>query len=151
MLFIIFRSIRVRMCWKIGENRNLFRKLKTKMGLSHVILTTPETFPEKPTLTAIEMPNLRDIEKTDSTGESFCLKRTRFKSRRKVSVNFKNDVDKLNIFVYWYRINLYLKGNQVHLRLTEYQLLLAKRVNLLSYTDKFYLWCIVLAETSIHK
>ena len=84
MLFIIFRSIRVRMSWNIGEKRNLFRRLKTKMGLSHVILTTPESSAKKPTLTAIEMRNLRDIEKTDSTGESFCLKWTKFNCRRKV-------------------------------------------------------------------
>ena len=35
------------MIWNIGENRNLFLELISKLGLYHVLLTTPKTFPEK--------------------------------------------------------------------------------------------------------
>ena len=54
------------MSWNIGDNRNLFLKLKPKLGLCHVVLTTPKTSPEKLTLTVVEMQQLPDIEKTDS-------------------------------------------------------------------------------------
>ena len=47
-------SIRVRMSWNIGDKRNLFLKLKSKLGLYHVVLTTPKTFPKKLTLTVVE-------------------------------------------------------------------------------------------------
>ena len=59
-------SFRVKMSWNIGENRNLFLKLKSELGLYHVVLTTPKTSPEKLTLTVVEMQQLPDIEKTDS-------------------------------------------------------------------------------------
>ena len=35
------------MSWNIGENRNLFLKLKSKRELYHFVLTTPKTSPEK--------------------------------------------------------------------------------------------------------
>ena len=66
-------------------------------------------------------------------------------------MNFQTDTDKLNFVVYRYQNNLYLKGNENFLKLTENQSLLAKRVYLLSYTDIFYKRCIVLDETSVHK
>ena len=47
-------------------------------------------------------------------------------------MNFQTDTDKLNIAVYRYRNNLYLKDNEVDLKITEYQSLLAKRAYLLS-------------------
>ena len=68
---------------------------------------------------------------------------------RKVCVNFQTDTDKLNIVVYRYRNNLYLKDNEVDLKLTEYESLLAERVYLLSYIDIFYKRCIVLDETAV--
>ena len=43
------------MGWSIGVNRNLFLKLKSKLGLYHVVLTTQKTCPEKITLTVAEM------------------------------------------------------------------------------------------------
>ena len=52
------------MSWNIGDNRNLFLKLKSKLGLHHVVLTTPKTSPEKVTLTVVKMQQLPDIEKT---------------------------------------------------------------------------------------
>ena len=53
------------MSWNNGGNRNLFLKLKSKLGLYHVVLTTPKTSPEKLTLTVAEMQQLPDIGKTD--------------------------------------------------------------------------------------
>ena len=72
------------------------------------------------------MQQLPDIEKTDSKEEISCLKWTICNDRRKVCVNFQTDTDKLNNVVYRYRNNLYLKDNEVDLKLTEYQSLLEK-------------------------
>ena len=96
------------------------------------------------------MHQLPDIETTDSKEEISCLKWTINNGRRKVSANFQTDTDKFNIVVYRYRNNLFLKENKDHLKLTEYQSLLAKRVFLLSYIDIFYKRCIVLDETTVH-
>ena len=138
------------MSWNIGDNRNLSLKLKTKMGLYHVVLTTPKVSPKKITLTAVEMQQLPDNEKFVSKEEISCLKWTIYKGRRKICVNFQTDTDKLNIVVYRYRNNLYLKGYEVDLKLTEYQSVLAKRVYLLSYIDIFYWRYIVLDETTVY-
>ena len=138
------------MSWNIGDNRNLFLKLKSKLGLYHVVLTTPKTSPEKLTLTVVEMQQLSDIEKTDSKAEISCLKWTINNGRRKVCVNFQTDTDKLNIAVYRCRNNLYLKDNEIDLKLTEYQSLLAKGTYLLSYFDIIHKRCIVLHETTVH-
>ena len=69
-------SNRVKMSWNIGDNRNFFLKLKSNLGLYHVVLTTPKTSPEKLTLTVVEMQQLPEIEKTDSKEEISCLKWT---------------------------------------------------------------------------
>ena len=42
------------MSWNIGDNRNLFLKLKTKLGLHHVEIRKPKDSPEKITLTLVE-------------------------------------------------------------------------------------------------
>ena len=138
------------MSWNIGDNRNLFLKLKSKVGLYHVVQTTPKTSPETLTLTVVEMQQLPDNEGTDSKKEVSCLKWTIYNGRRKVCVNFQTDTDKLKIVVHRYRNNLYLKDNSIDLKLIEYQSLLAKRVYLLSYIDIFYKRCIVLDETTVH-
>ena len=138
------------MNWNIGDNRNLFLELKSKLGLYHVVLTTPKTSPEKRSLTVVEMQQLPDVEKTDSKEELSCLKWTIYNGRRKVCVNLQTDTDKLNIVVYRYRNNLYIKNNEVTLKFSEYESLLAKRVNLLSYIDLFYKRFIVLNETTVH-
>ena len=65
-------------------------------------------------------------------------------------MNFQTDKDKWIIFVYRYRNNLYLKDNEVDLKMTEYQSLLAKPVYFLSYIDVFFKRCIVLEETTVH-
>ena len=137
------------MSWNIGENRNLFLKLKSKLGLYHVVLTTPKTSPEKITLTLVEMQQLPEIEKVDSKNEISCLKWTIYNGRRKVCINFKTDLDKLNIVVYRYRNNTYVKDTEMELKMTEYEKLLAKRVYLLSYIDVFFKRCIVLDETTV--
>ena len=76
------------MSWNIGDNRKLFLKLKSKLGLYLVVFTTPKTSTEKLTLTVVEMQQLPDIEKTDSKEEILCLKWTIYNGRRKVCVNF---------------------------------------------------------------
>ena len=78
------------------------------------------------------MPQSPDIETTDSIEERSCLKGTIYIGRRKICVYFKTDSDKMNIVVYRYQNSLYLKDNEVELKLTKYQSLLAKRVCKLS-------------------
>ena len=117
------------MSWNIGDNRNLFLKLKTKLGLYHVELRSKDS-PEKITLTLVESQQLPYIEQADSKDEIFCLRWTNYNGRRKVCINFQTDTDKVNIVVYRYRNSTYLKDIEVDLKLTEYKKLLAKRVYL---------------------
>ena len=138
------------MSWNIGDNRNLFLKLKTKLGLHHVELREPIDSLGKTTLTMVETQHLPDIEILDSKDEISCLKWTVYNGRRKVCINFQTDTDKTNIVVYRYRNNTYLKDTEIELKLTEYEKLLAKRVYLLSYIDMFYKRCLVLDETTVH-
>ena len=137
------------MTWNFEDNRNLFLKLKTKMGLYHVELKSKDS-PEKITLTLVEYQQLPDIEKVDSKDDISRLIWSIYNGRRKVSINFRTDTDKVNIVVYRYRNNTYLKDTEMDLKLTEYKKLLAKRVYLLSYIDIFYRRCIVLDETTVH-
>ena len=55
LIFYFFN--RVRMSWNIGDNRNLFLKLKTKLGLYHVELKSKDS-PGKITLTLVETQQL---------------------------------------------------------------------------------------------
>ena len=74
------------MSWNIGIIRNLFLKLKTKLGLYYVELRSkPKYSPKKISLTLVETQQLPDIENVDSKYEIFCLKWTIVKGRRKVS------------------------------------------------------------------
>ena len=136
------------MSWNIGDNRNLFLKLKTKLGLYHVELRSKDS-PEKITLTLVETQQLPDIEKVDSKDEISCLKWTIYNGR-KVCINFQTDTDKVKIVVYRYRSNTYLKDTELDLKLAKNKKLLAKRVYLLNYIDIFYKRCIVLDETTVH-
>ena len=138
------------MSWNIGENRNLFLKLKSNLGLYHVVLTTPKISLEKITLTLVEMQQLPEIEKVDPKNEFSCLKWTIYNGRRKVCLSFKTDMAKLIIVVYRYRNNTYVKNTEMALKLTEYEEFLSKRVYLLSYIDVFFKRCIVLDETTVH-
>ena len=107
------------MSWNIGDDRNLFLKLKSKLGLYYVVLTTPKTSPEKPTLTVVEMQQLPDNDETISKEEKSCPKWKIYKGRRKKCLNFQTDTDKLNIVVYPCRNSLYLKDKEVDLKFTE--------------------------------
>ena len=137
------------MSWNIADKRNLFLKLKTKLGLYHVELKSKDS-PEKITLTLVETQQLPDIEKVDSKDEISCLKWTNYNGRRKVCINFQTDTDKVNIVVYRYRNITYLKDIEMDLKLTEYKNSFAKRVYLLGYIDSFYKQCIVLDEKIVH-
>ena len=141
------------MSWNIGDNRRtLILKLKTKLGLYHVELRSKlKDSPEKPTLTLVKTHQLRDIEKVDSKDEITCLKWTIYNDRRKVCINIQTDADKVNIVVYSYRNNTYLKDTEMDLKLTNYKKVFAKPVYLLSYIDFFYERCFVLDETTVQK
>ena len=56
----------------------------------------------------------------------------------------------MNIVVYCYRNDTYLKDTELELKLTEFEKLLAKRIYLLSYIDIFFKRCLVLDETTAH-
>ena len=139
------------MSWNIGDNRNHFLKLKTKMGLYHVELRSkPKDSPGKVMLTLVETQQFPDIEKVDSKNDISCLKWTIYNGRTKVCINFQTHKDKVNIVVYRYRNSTYLKDTEMGLRLIEYKKLLAKRVHLLSYIDIFHKRCFVMDETTVH-
>ena len=83
------------MSWNIGDNRNFFLKLKTKMGLYHVELRNPpKILPNKNMLTLVETQQLPDIGLFDPKDEISCLKRTIYNGRRKLSINFQTDTGK---------------------------------------------------------
>ena len=138
------------MSWNNGDNRNLFLKLKIKLGLYLVELKSKDS-PEKITLALVETQQLPDIEKVGSKDEFSCSKWTIYNGRRKVCINFQTDTDKVNIVVYRYQNVTYLKDTEMDIKLTEYRKVLAKRVYLLSYIDIFEKRCIVLDETTVHK
>ena len=108
------------MSWNNGDNRNLFFKLESKLRLYHAVLTTPKTSSKKLTLTAVEMQQLPDIEKTDSKEEVSRLKWTIKNGRRKAFVNLQTDAGKLNIVLYQYRNSLDLNDNENDLKLTKH-------------------------------
>ena len=131
------------MNWSIGDNRNLFLMLKARLGLYHVELKSKGS-PEKITLTLVETQQLPDFQKADAKDEISCLKWTIYDGRRKVCINFQTAPYKVNIVVYRYPNNTYLKDTEKGLKLSEYKKLLAKTVYLLSYIEIFYGRCIVL-------
>ena len=137
------------MSWNVGDNRNLFFKLKTKLGMYQVELKSKDS-PEKITVTLVETQHLPVIGKPDPRDEISCLKWTTYNGRGKVCINFQTDTEKVNIVVCRYRNNTYLNDTEMNLKLTEYKKFLAKRVYLLSYIEIFYKRCIVLDETTVH-
>ena len=63
------------MSLNIGDNRNLFLKVKTKLGQYHVELRSePKDSLEKITLTSVKTRKLSDIEKVVSKDETSGLK-----------------------------------------------------------------------------
>ena len=99
----------------------LFLKLKSKLRLYHVVLTTPKTSPEKITLTLVEMQQMPEIKNLNSKNEISCLEWTKYKGRRKVFISLETGMDKLNIVVYRYRNNTYVKDTEMELKLIEYK------------------------------
>ena len=85
------------------------------------------------------MQHLQDIGKTDSNEEFSRGKRAIYSDRKIVFVNLKTDTDKLIFVLYRYLNNSYLKGNEMDVKLTDYQSLLRKWVYLLSNIDNFFL------------
>ena len=73
---IIFLFIPVKMSWNIGDKRNFFLKLKTKLGMYHVEFSKPEVSHEQITPTLVETQQLPDTGKVDSKDEISCLKWT---------------------------------------------------------------------------
>ena len=136
------------MSWNIGENRNLFLRLKSKLGLYLVVLTTQKSSPTEITLTIAELQQLQELEHCGD--EISCFKWTIYNGRRKICVGFQTDTDKVDIVVYRYCKITYLKDTEFELKLAEYNTLLTKRLYLLSYLDTFYRRCIVLDESTIH-
>ena len=138
------------MSWNIRDNKDLFLKLNMKLGQYHVELRTkPKVFTEHIMINLAETQQVPGIEKVDSNDEIYCLKWTIYNGRRIIWINFQTDADKVNIVVYHYRNNTYLKDTEMDLKLTENKKLLAKRVYLLSYIDILYKRCIVLDETAV--
>ena len=76
------------MSGNIGDKRNHFLKLKSKLKLYHVVLTTAKISPEIFTLTVVEMKQFPEIERNDSKEELSRLNWTICNGRRKVCVNF---------------------------------------------------------------
>ena len=81
-------------------------------------LQLQKLLPKKFILAVVEMQQLPNNEKADFRPETSCLKCTLYNGRRKVGLNFKTDTDKWNFVVYRYRNILYLKDNEVDLKLT---------------------------------
>ena len=108
------------MSWNIGDKRNLFLKLETKLGLYYVELRSiRKDSPKKITLTLVKTQQLPYFEKVDSKDEISCLNWTIYNGRRKVCNNFQTDTDKVNIVVYRYWSNTYLEDNEIELKSTK--------------------------------
>ena len=107
------------MSWNIGENRNLLLKLKWKLGLSHVVLTTPNTSPKKYHNLSWNA-TVAGNWKVDSKNKISWLKWTIFNGIRKVCVSFKTDMDNFNTVVYRYWTNIYVENTEKELKSTEY-------------------------------
>ena len=90
------------MSWNNGDNKNLFLKLKRKLGLYPFELEKPDDSPEKITLTLAETQQFPETEKADSKDEFSCIKWKIYNGRRKVCINFQTETDKVNIAVYRY-------------------------------------------------
>ena len=138
------------MSWNIGDNRNIFLKLRTKLGLYHVLLTSSEQTPKKVNLTIVEMQQLPEVGKFDSEYEISCLRWIIFNGRRKICVFYKSDTDYVAITVYRYRNNMYMKDSDIELKSTEYNTLLEKKKYLLSYLETFSKKFIVVEESTHH-
>ena len=60
------------MIWNPGDNRNLFLKLKTKLGLYHDEFRKPKDYPKKITIPIlVENQQMPDVQKLDSKEDFF--------------------------------------------------------------------------------
>lgn len=137
------------MSWNIGENRNLCLSLRTKLGLHHVMLSSSKG-PKKINLTVVEMQQLPEVKKNASEKDISCLKWVIYNGRRKICLSFQTDTDSIEVTVYRYRNNNYLKDADIKLSLIEYEHFLQKRIYILSYLETFSKKCIVLDESTTH-
>ena len=96
------------------------------------------------------MQHLTEIEKVDSKSKISYPKWTIYNGGRKVCLSFKTDMDMLNVAVYCYRNNTYVKDTEMEVKMTQYEKRLSKRVYLSSYIDVFFKRCIVLDDTTVH-
>ena len=95
LLKSFFLFIRIKTSRNVGDKRNLFLKLKTKLGLYHVELRgKSKDSSEKITLTQVETHQLQDMEKAESKDKIACLKWTIYNFRREVCINFQTDTNK---------------------------------------------------------
>ena len=136
------------MSCNLGDNRNVFLKLRTKLWLYHVLLTSSEQTPKKVNLTIVEMQGLPEVGKFDSENE-ICLMWIIFNGRRKICVFYKTDTDYVGITVYRYRNNMYMEVSDIELKPAEYNTLLQKKKYLLSYLETFSKKFIVVEESTI--
>ena len=98
------------MSWNNGDSRNLSLRLKPKLDIYHVVLSTTQNSPHKITGTIVEVQLLPKTEGIDCEIDFSRLKWTAYNCRLKVCVNYKTDSDKFNIVRYRFRNSIYLKG-----------------------------------------
>ena len=139
---------RIGMSWNIGDRRNLILKLKKKSDSVKLYRQKQETRPKKYTNSSTNARIARFWN--DWVGEEiFCLKLTIYNGRRKLCVSHQIELNKLNIVVYRYQNNVYLKDLEMELKRTENKKLFSERGCPLRYTDVFFEQCIVLDETTV--
>ena len=115
------------MSGNIGDNRNVFLKLRTKLGLYQVLLTSSQQTLKKVSLTIVEMQQLPEVGQNDSENQISCLRWIIFNGRRKVCVFCKTDTDYVGITVYRYLNNMFMNDSDIELKATEYNTLLQKK------------------------
>ena len=119
------------------------------MRFYHALPKTPKVSHEKFTLTLAENQYLTKIQKTDPD-ENFFARNGQKNGRWKVSVNSKTDTGKLKLVVCQHRDILFIKHNEVPLKMKDCQTLLAKQKHTLSSIDFFLKSYIALEETTVH-
>ena len=135
---IIFSIESVEMSWNIGDNRNVFLKLRTKLGLYHVLSTSSEQTSKKVSLTCVEMQQLPAGRKFDSENKIFCLRWIIFNGRRNICVFSKTVTEYVGLTVCRHRNNMFMKDSDIELKATEYNTLFAEKKYLLTYLETFF-------------
>ena len=138
------------MSWNIGDNRNVFLNLRTKLGFYHLLLTSSEQTPKKVSLTLVGMQQLPEVGYFDSEKELSCLSWIIFNGRIEVCVFCKTNTEYVGITVYRYHYNMYKKDSDIELKATEYNTILQKKKYLLSYLETVSKKFIMVEETIHH-